>query len=63
MKRGMDKIIAFLESAGVLYILAYTGGKGVHLHIFFNTQISLPDNIIRGIKMYQLDVEKWSGAS
>ncbi|MCX9012352.1 MAG: hypothetical protein OIN66_14700 [Candidatus Methanoperedens sp.] len=56
MKEGMDQIIAFLKGAGIPYIMAYTGGKGLHLHVFFNTQIPLPDDVINGIKTYQLDV-------
>ncbi len=56
MKEGMDKIITFLKGAGIPYILAYTGGKGVHLHIFFNTKIPLPETVVNGIDTNQLDV-------
>ncbi len=56
MKRGMDKLTSFMDSERIPYILAYTGGKGCHCHVFFNPNIPLPDDVVSGLQSYNIDV-------
>lgn len=50
MKAEMDKLKNFLDRETIPYIIAYTGGKAVHLHVFFRTNLPLPESLIQRIK-------------
>lgn len=50
MKTGMDTLKNFMDRVGIPYVLAYTGGKAVHLHVFFMTNIPLPESLIQRIR-------------
>ncbi len=56
MKQGMDRVINFMESEKIPYILAYSGGKGCHSHIFIDPNIHFPDDVNSGLKSYNIDV-------
>lgn len=57
LKCEMDKIVKYLQNQNTPFLLAYSGGKSIHLHIFFNTQtLPLSDDIVRGLEKYKLEV-------
>lgn len=56
MKQGMDKVINFMDSERIPYILAYSGGKGCHGHVFLDSNIPFPDYVNHGLKSYNIDV-------
>lgn len=56
LKEEMDKLMAFLNTGKIPYLLSWTGGKGVHLEIFFKKDIEIPEDIAECIRKYQVDV-------
>ncbi len=55
MKQGMDKIINFMDLEKIPYILAYSGGKGCHGHVFIDHNMPFPYDVNRGLKSYNID--------
>ncbi|MCK5504987.1 MAG: hypothetical protein KAJ10_07475, partial [Thermodesulfovibrionia bacterium] len=54
LKSEGDKLISFLRSANIPYLLAYSGGNGVHVHIFMQPlEFNMPD-----LQGYDVDVAK-----
>jgi len=54
IKQEGDKLITFLKSANIPYLLAYSGGDGIHVHIFSKPlEFNLSD-----LKEYDVDVAK-----
>jgi hypothetical protein len=54
LKQEMDKIQKFCQADNIPLQLAYSGGNGVHGHIFFTYE--LPDEAKEIIKTYDVDV-------
>ena len=49
-----DKLIKYLKSVNIPYLLAYSGGNGIHVHIFMQSlEFNLPD-----LKEYDIDITK-----
>lgn len=54
LKSEGDKLISFLKSANIPYLLAYSGGNGIHVHIFMQpVEFDLQD-----LQKYDVDVAK-----
>lgn len=55
MKTGMDDITTFLDLREIPYVLAYSGGKGCHCHIFFDPDLPLPGDTVNGLRSFNID--------
>lgn len=58
IKIGFDKIVITCIRLNIPYMLAYSGGKGCHLHIFFNTAVNIPEDIFNKAKENKYDLYK-----
>lgn len=56
MKTEFDKLMVKLDALNIPYHLAYSGGKGCHIHIVFNVSIS--EDIIQKAKSEDFDINK-----
>lgn len=57
LKYEINKIVKYLRDQNVPFLLAYSGEKSIHIHIFFNIQtLPLPENIVKGLEKYRLKV-------
>ena len=58
LKKEMDKIIITGKKLSIPYLLAYSGGKGCHFHVFFDTNINIPEELLNKAKENNFDVYK-----
>lgn len=58
IKNEMDKILVTLNNLKIPYLLAYSGGKGCHLHIFFDMNINIPPDLFLKAKEVKFDIYK-----
>lgn len=58
LKNGFDKLIETCTRLDIPYTLAYSGGKGCHLHIFFSRAVSIPEDIFNKAKENKYDLYK-----
>jgi len=58
MREGMNRIASFLRGEGIPFVLAYTGGKGCHLHVFFDSNIPLPEDMAEELSKHNIDVAR-----
>lgn len=57
MKEGIDKLCSYCMENNIPFIMGFSGGKGVHVSIFFGN-ISLEQNLIDEINKTDIDVYK-----
>ena len=57
MKEGIDKLCSYCIENNIPFIMGFSGGKGVHVSIFFGN-ISLEQNLIDDINKTDIDVYK-----
>lgn len=57
-KREGEKLLAFLEQDEIPFYMAFSGGKSMHYHIFFDKNtIAFPERLYRELKEYsEIDV-------
>jgi P4 family phage/plasmid primase-like protien len=58
LKQELDKIISTLQKLEIPYLLAHSGGKGCHVHIFFDMHIDIPNDLFVKAKESNFDVYK-----
>lgn len=56
LKGEMEKFASFIETERIPSMLSWSGGKGVHLEIFFKKDIEIPAEVAESIRKYQVDV-------
>lgn len=57
MRAGITKIVEYCEKTGIPVIQGYSGGKGVHLHIFYGNFDATAD-MVEGLNKYDVDPYK-----
>jgi hypothetical protein len=57
LKTEMQKIASYCQKENIPLYLAYSGGNGIHGHIFFDPNIIDPDNL-EDAKKYDIDLPK-----
>lgn len=58
LKQELDKIISTLKKLNIPYMLAHSGGKGCHVHIFFDMHIDIPNDLFAKAKEANFDIYK-----
>ncbi|NLT36706.1 MAG: hypothetical protein GXX95_00900 [Methanomassiliicoccus sp.] len=49
VKEEGDKLLKFMDGQDIPYLLTYTGGKGIHVHVFFDINaLGLPPELLPG---------------
>jgi putative DNA primase/helicase len=55
MKEGIDKLCSYCMENNISFIPAFSGGKGIHVSIFFNA-CNVDEDLIKGIEETGIDV-------
>ncbi len=58
LKREMDKITTTLTAQKIPFMLAYSGGKGCHLHLFFDMNVNIPKELFDKCRDTNFDLYK-----
>lgn len=61
VRKNSQKLVKFLDYIDIPYILAYSGGKGIHVHIFMDVStLNLydEDGIVENVIKYNIDVAR-----
>ena len=56
MKEEYEKLTETLNLLKIPYMLTYSGGKGCHLHIFFDMHTSIPEELFDRAKKVDYDI-------
>lgn len=57
LKREFEKIVSTCKRLNIPYLLAYSGGKGCHLHIFFDHfSVTIPEELFEKAKENKYDI-------